>query len=156
DVYGRPGYYLFDGLIPDVHYFVQFVKPAAASAFTTPDAGGDDSVDSDARVGDGVSQEVVLAPDEVNRTIDAGLVSTFITTTGPLSLGDQVWLDTNNNGVYEPQNGELGIDGVRLDLYVDANNDGIPNTDEYLATTTTSTTAGFAGRYRFDHLTPGN
>ncbi|HEX6838027.1 MAG TPA: SdrD B-like domain-containing protein, partial [Polyangia bacterium] len=156
DVNGRPGYYLFDGLIPGVHYFVQFVKPASASAFTTANAGGDDTIDSDARVADGVTSEVVLAPDEVNRTIDAGLISPFLTTNGPLALGDQVWLDTNNNGIYEPQNGELGIDGVRLDLYVDANGNGVPDTNEYLATTTTATTSGFTGRYRFDHLTAGD
>lgn len=152
DVYGRPGYYLFDGLIPGVHYFVQFMRPASASAFTTANAGGDDTIDSDARLSDGASQEVVLAPDEVNRTIDAGLVAP----TGNLALGDQIWLDTNNNGIYEPQNGETGIDGVRLDLYVDANNDGTPQPDEYLATTSTTTANGFSGRYRFSNLAPGN
>ena len=31
DVYGRPGYYLFDGLIPGLRYFVQFVRPASAT-----------------------------------------------------------------------------------------------------------------------------
>jgi SdrD B-like domain/His Kinase A (phospho-acceptor) domain len=46
DVYGQPGYYLFDGLIPGLPYFVQFVRPASATAFTTQNAGGDDTVDS--------------------------------------------------------------------------------------------------------------
>ena len=72
----------------------------------------------------------MLAPGEVNRTIDAGLV----TAAGNLALGDQVWMDTNNNGIFEPQNGEMGIDGVRLDLYLDANNDGLPTLDEYAGT----------------------
>jgi uncharacterized repeat protein (TIGR01451 family) len=152
DVYGRPGYYLFDGLIPGLHYFVQFVKPAAATGFTAQNAGSDATVDSNARPADGVTAEVVLAPGEVNRTVDAGLV----TASGNLALGDQVWMDTNNDGIYQPQNGEMGIDGVRLDLYVDANADGKPTLDEYLGTTTTATLNGFAGRYRFSNLAPGN
>jgi uncharacterized repeat protein (TIGR01451 family) len=152
DVYGRPGYYLFDGLIPGLHYFVQFVKPASATGFTTQNAGTDTTVDSNARTSDGATAEVTLAPGEVNRTIDAGLIAP----SGNLALGDQVWMDTNNNGIFEPESGEMGIDGVRLDLYIDANNDGLPTLDEYLGSTTTSTVSGFSGRYRFSNLAPGN
>ena len=152
DVYGQPGYYLFDGLIPGLRYFVQFVRPASATAFTTPNAGGDTTVDSDARLTDGATADVTLAPGEVNRTIDAGL----ITAGGTLALGDQVWMDTDNDGVYEPENGEMGIDGVRLNLYLDANGDGLPTLDEYSGTTISSTVSGFVGRYRFTGLAPGN
>ena len=152
DANGRPGYYLFDGLIPGLPYYVQFVKPAVATGFTSLHTGGDGTVDSDANTSTGNSQIVTLAPDEVNRTIDAGLIAP----TGNLALGDQVWLDADNDGVFEPQNGEVGIDGVRLDLYRDVNNDGLPGVDEYLGTTTSQTTSGFAGRYRFSNLAPGN
>jgi uncharacterized repeat protein (TIGR01451 family) len=152
DVYGRPGYYRFDGLVPGLHYFVQFVKPASATGFTTQTAGTDTTIDSNPRTSDGATAEVVLAPGEYNPTIDAGLVAAA----GTLALGNQVWMDTDNDGVYEPQNGEMGIDGVRLDLYVDANADGLPTLDEYLGTTTSATINGFAGRYRFANLAPGN
>jgi large repetitive protein len=152
DVYGRPGYYLFDGLTPGIGYFVQFVRPASATAFTGRDLGGNDTTDSDAALANGVTPVVTLAPEEVNRTLDAGL----IVPTGTLSLGDQVWTETDNDGVFEPQNGELGVDGVRLDLYLDVNNDGLPSLDEYFGTTETATTSGFAGRYRFNELGPGN
>lgn len=154
DVYGQPGYYLFDDLIPGLPYYVQFLQPASATGFTTQNAGGDDTVDSDAAAASGATQVVTLAPGEVNRTLDAGLVRA----TGTLALGDQVWLDANvlDNGVFEPQNGEAGIDGVRLDLYLDANADGQPTLDEYLGTTFTATQGGFAGRYRFSNLAPGN
>jgi uncharacterized repeat protein (TIGR01451 family) len=153
DVYGRPGYYLFDGLIPGLHYFVQFVRPASATAFTTQTAGSDATIDSNPRTSDGATAEVTLAPGEVNRTIDAGLVAP----TGNLSLGDQVWMDSNinNDGIFQPQNGEMGIDGVRLDLYADVNGDGKPTLDEYRGTTTTFTEGGFAGRYHFNNLAPG-
>ncbi len=151
DVYGQPGYYLFDGLVPGVPYFVQFILPASATGFTTQNAGGDDTVDSDAAPGDGTTPVVTLASGELNPTIDAGLV----TPTGTLALGDQVWLDSDNDGVFEPENGEPGIDGVRLDLYLDDNGDDQPTLDEYLATTTTATVSGFAGLYRFSGLAPG-
>ncbi|HSF41960.1 MAG TPA: IPTL-CTERM sorting domain-containing protein, partial [Thermoanaerobaculia bacterium] len=151
DVYGQPGYYLFDGLIPGLRYFVQFDLPASATAFTSQNAGGDDTVDSDADAGNGTTATVILAPSEVNLTIDAGLV----TATGTLALGDQVWMESDNDGVFEPQNGEMGVDGVRLNLYLDANGDGEPTLDEYIATTTTFTQSGFVGRYRFDNLAPG-
>ncbi len=152
DANGHPGYYLFDGLIPGLRYYVQFVKPASASAFTAQHAGSDVTLDSDANTTTGNSQIVTLAPDEVNRTIDAGL----IVASGSLALGDQVWFDADNDGVFEPQNGETGIDGVRLDLYKDVNGDGLPGVDEYIGTTTTQTLSGFAGRYRFSNLAPGD
>jgi large repetitive protein len=151
DAFGRPGYYLFEHLVPGERYFVQFVLPASASGFTTRDAGGDDSADSDAAPANGLTTGVVLAPYEVNRTLDAGLTAPA----GTLSLGDQVWLDTDNDGIYEPQNGENGINDVTLLLYRDVNGNGAPDTDEYLATTDTRVSAGFNGRYRFDGLAPG-
>ncbi|HEX2253900.1 MAG TPA: IPTL-CTERM sorting domain-containing protein [Thermoanaerobaculia bacterium] len=152
DVYGQPGHYLFDGLVPGLPYFVEFVLPASATGFTASDAGGDDAVDSDASPGTGTTGMVTLAPDEVNRTLDAGLLRAE----GVLSLGDQVWLDTDDDGLFEPENGEQGIDGVRLDLYLDADADGLPDLDEHVATTNTATTSGFAGRYRFGDLAAGD
>jgi uncharacterized repeat protein (TIGR01451 family) len=152
DVYARPGYYLFDGLIPGLPYYVQFIRPAAATAFTSRDTGADDTIDSDASLVDGTTQIVTLAPNEVNRTVDAGL----IVPSGTLALGNQVWRDTNNNGIFEPQSGELGIDNVRVDLYRDVNNDGNPTLDEYIGTTLTQTINGFAGRYGFGNLAAGN
>lgn len=151
DIYGQPGYYLFPDLIPGQPYFVEFVLPAAASGFTGANSGGDDSVDSDAGAG-GLTAIVTLASGELDLTVDAGLVRAA----GTLALGDQVWLETDNDGLFEPQNGEVGIDGVELSLYVDSNNDGLPNAGEHVASTTTFTTSGFAGRYRFSNLPPGN
>jgi large repetitive protein len=152
DVYSRPGYYLFDGLAPGLPYFIQFVTPASATGLTTQNAGGDDTVDSDADPSDGTTPTFSVAALELNPTFDAGLVAP----SGTLSLGDQVWLDTDNDGVFEPQNGEVGIDDVRLDLYIDNNADGKPTLDEFTGSTTTATSIGFAGKYLFDNLAPGN
>src|SRR6185503_17745871 len=98
----------------------------------------------------GTTPVVHLAPGEFNGTIDAGLISP----TGTLALGDQIWLDSNtlNNGLFEPQNGEAGIDNVRLSLYRDFNANGVADPDEYLGQTATATVSGFAGKYRFSNL----
>jgi large repetitive protein len=150
DVYERPGYYLFDGLVPGLPYFIQFVTPASAAGTTTSNAGGNDTVDSDLGVMN-TTPVFSVAALELNPTFDAG----FVAPAGTLALGDQVWADTDNDGVFEPENGELGIDDVRLDLYRDVNGDGEPTLDEFASSSVTATTSGFAGRYRFDDLAPG-
>lgn len=151
DIYGQPGYYLFPDLIPGQPYFVEFVLPPAATGFTSANSGGDDNLDSDAGAG-GLTAIVTLASAEVNLSVDAGLVRAA----GTLALGDQVWFETDNDGIYEPQDGEVGVDGVELSLYVDANNDGLPSAGEHVASTATATSLGFVGRYRFSSLLPGN
>lgn len=152
DVHGRPGYYLFDLLAPGVPYFVEFVLPASATGFTARDAAGDDAVDSDADAGTGLTPVFTLAPGEARLDVDAGLVGPA----GSLVLGDQVWMDADDDGLFEPEDGETGIDGVALDLYRDENADGEPTLDEYVASTVTTTTGGFAGRYRFEELDAGD
>ncbi len=151
DAFARPGYYVFNDLVPGQPYFVEFVAPQSSTGFTTQDAAGD-TADSDADTGTGRTQVVTLASGEFNPTLDAGLVNA----TGTLALGDQVWLDGDNDGVFEPENGETGIDGVRLSLYRDASGDGEIQADEYLRQTDTFTQAGFAGRYGFDNLAPAS
>jgi len=152
DLFGRPGYYRFDGLAPGLPYFVEFVLPASATGWTSADVGPGDALDSDADPATGAGPLVNLAPGEYDPTIDAGLVAPA----GTLALGDQVWNESDNDGLFEPENGELGVDGVRLDLYRDANGDGEPTLDEYSGMTETALDSGFPGRYRFDRLAPGS
>jgi len=158
DLFGNPGYYEFGDLIPGVSYFVEFVEPSPATGFTVADAGGDDAQDSDANVVTGLTPIVVLANGEFNPTIDAGL----IVLSGTLSLGNQVWFEDAlngigvNNGLFEPQLNEPGIDRVDLDLYLDVNNNQLADVNEYVTTTATATSNGFTGRYLFTDLAPGN
>jgi uncharacterized repeat protein (TIGR01451 family) len=84
-----------------------------------------------------------------NLTVDFGFVGTG------MSLGNRVWIDdggttgTARDGI---QNGdEAGVQNVRVNLYRDNNNDGIPD-GAALATTTTDA----SGHYLFDNLTPGS
>jgi len=60
----------------------------------------------------------------------------------PASIGDQVFRDTNNNGIQE--SGEPGVDGVTVELY-DTNNN-------LVGTTVTDN----GGLYLFDELAPGD
>jgi hypothetical protein len=68
------------------------------------------------------------------------------------SIGDFVWFDTDGDGVQDA--GEPGISGVIVNLYEDANGDGLidPATDALIGTTTTDG----SGNYVFSSLADGN
>jgi len=162
DGFGNPGFYGFEGLTPGTPYFVQVMLPPTATGFTTRNSGGDDTVDSDVDLGNGTSQFVTLAAGENNPTLDAGLVAF----SGTLSLGNVVWCDddgdgminvaTDDDGLYDPLVPEAAVNGVRLNLYLDGNGDGLPQVSEFFSSTTTQTLAGKDGRYRFDGLAAGD
>jgi uncharacterized repeat protein (TIGR01451 family) len=73
-------------------------------------------------------------PGTANFRQDFGLFPT-------LSVGDFIWNDANNNGVFDA--GETGISGVTVNL--------VNNTGALVATTTTNAQGG----YLFTHLIPG-
>lgn len=67
------------------------------------------------------------------------------------SLGNRVWYDTDNNSLMDGT--EVGISGVRVELYQDADNSGGFNAgDTFLSFETTDAN----GYYRFDNLLAGN
>ncbi len=80
-----------------------------------------------------------------NLTIDFGFFQIY-------SLGNVVWIDDGTGGGTADdglRNGtEPGLNGVTINLYLDANNDGTPDTLAPKATTTTAN----GGYYRFDNL----
>ncbi len=69
----------------------------------------------------------------------------------PMSLGDNVFRDVNNNGTKD--GGETGISGVTVELYSDTNANGVYNSgvDTLVATDTTDG----SGNYLFNDLLPG-
>ena len=69
----------------------------------------------------------------------------------PMSLGNNVFRDVNNNGTRDV--GETGISGVTVQLYTDTNTNGVYNTgvDTLVGTTTTDG----SGNYLFSDLLPG-
>lgn len=89
-----------------------------------------------------------------NLTMDFGFVRP------PRSLGNRLWIDTNNSGVVD--GGEPPVPtGVRVSLYLDANANGIP--DDFNGDTVFDNNDAIAfdltdvnGYYLFDDLPPNN
>ncbi|HRZ55436.1 MAG TPA: SdrD B-like domain-containing protein [Candidatus Paceibacterota bacterium] len=69
----------------------------------------------------------------------------------PATIGNQVWEDTNNNGLLDT--GETGINGVQVQLFQEGK---VPGTDPAYATTTTATVGADQGVYTFANVPPGN
>jgi hypothetical protein len=137
------GFYLFDNLIVGT-YQVGLTAPANYN-FTTQTNNTDNTVltggstaanGSDVNANTGRTANIVLSAGENERNIDAGLIFSQ-----PInnSIGDRVWLDSDNNG---NQNGtEPGISGVTVTLFA---SDGLT----IVATTVTDAN----GNYLFSGL----
>jgi protocatechuate 3,4-dioxygenase beta subunit len=128
------GFYSFTGLMPGDYYLV-FTAPTGYF-FSPQDQGGDDTKDSDANAS-GQTTVTSLTSGENDTTWDAGLYQLA-------SIGDFVWLDSDRDGVQEPEVGELGLAGVTVKLYTST------------GTLVASTTTGVNGQYLFSNLMPGS
>ncbi|WP_372898515.1 SdrD B-like domain-containing protein [Stieleria sp.] len=71
-----------------------------------------------------------------------------------MALGDYVWYDDNLNGIQD--NGELGVQGVTVNLYRDGDGDGIPETDGSDGPVIATDVTDSNGLYLFENLQPGN
>ena len=157
DLNGHAGYYLFDSIAP-ANYYIEFEIPTSFSySLAQQGAGGSDANDSDATalVGDTLrarTETFTLVANQYDPNWDAGI----IIPTGNVSLGNFVWIDTDNDGVFN--NSESGINGVTVNLYQDTDSNGVftPMVDAFLSTTTTVTNAGNLGYYLFDNLPEGD
>ena len=81
-----------------------------------------------------------------NHNLDVGFASS-----ATYSIGNRVWFDTNNDGQINA--GEVGIDGVSVSLFLDANGDGTPDTPGTPVATQNTASGGY---YRFDSLAANN
>jgi uncharacterized repeat protein (TIGR01451 family) len=146
--------YGVNGLTPNTTgYEVRIALAQAALSGLTPSTPNNDgSTGGDLRDSDGVpGVGVVVAAFNTgraganNHTYDFGFNGVAV---GNLSLGNRVWIDSDNSG---NQNGsEVGVDNVTVELYLDSNGDGVP---DGAAIATTTTIGG--GYYLFDNLAPG-
>ena len=128
------GNYQFCSLNPG-DYKIKVDKPSDYEAFTTKDAGSDESKDSDVD-NNGASDSVTLTSGDDNKDVDAGMYKP----TPTYCLGDKVWNDTNANGIQD--SGEAGVSGVTVKLQKDG--------ADYNSTTTDSN-----GEYKFCNLQAG-
>jgi hypothetical protein len=103
------GNYLFTSLLPGRVIMVETDPPGYGS--TTPNAVPLTLVSSEASGGVEVNFGDVLG-----------------------SIGDTVWLDSDGDGVYEPEVGEVGLGGVKVILAADFNRDGIVDFTTFTAT----------------------
>lgn len=174
--HGNPGYYLFQDLPPTTgnqRYFTRFYAPdhvlddgtASDWLATRSNAGGNDSRDSDGvptatshstaggpdgsitleKQGYVESNGVPLAVGQHFRDADQG----FYRIVPKLSLGNRVWIDTNNDGIDNDGPGTAlgsgtGIAGVPVQLW---KADG--------SAMVTSTTTNASGHYLFTDLDAG-
>ena len=80
---------------------------------------------------------VTVGPGETNTTADFGYEAGGPTDQGePFGvIGNQVWVETDGDGIYEPLNGEVGIAGVTVELLNAAG--------QVISTTTTGADGGY-------------
>ena len=127
------GKYSFENLLPG-GYKVSFQAPAGFEA-TTSDAGSDRALDSD-----GATASVTVAQGQTDDTIDFGAVGTGV-------IGDQLFVDVNQNGGNAPDAGDKVLPGVKVTLTWTGPG-GITRTYE--------TTTDADGKYKFENLLPGD
>lgn len=115
----------------------------------------------------GSIQISVTGPNAADAIID--LVQTFGASTitrnlanlTPMSIGNQVFSDRNNNGLFDTTAPtEAGVNGVTLQLFTDTNSNGVFNAGVDVATLDSSnvpisTTSNGFGVYSFTNLFPG-
>ena len=126
------GKYSFENLLPG-GYKVSFQAPAGYEA-TTSEAGDDRAADSN-----GATASVTLAQGQTDDTIDFGAVGTGV-------IGDQLFVDVNQNGGGAPDAGDKVLPGVKVTLTWTGPG-GITRTYE--------TTTDADGTYKFENLLPG-
>ena len=127
------GKYVFENLLPG-DYKVSFQAPAGYEA-TTSEAGDDRAADSN-----GASASVTLVQGQTDDTIDFGAVGTGV-------IGDQLFVDVNQNGGSAPDAGDKPLEGVKVTLTWTGPG-GITRTYE--------TTTDAEGKYKFENLLPGD
>jgi hypothetical protein len=130
------GRYSFAGLDIAQSYFLEFVAPAGYG-FSLPDAGADDTLDSDADIATGRTSVLTIVGG-LNSQWDAGLVLLG-------SISGVVWRDDNGNGQRDSNEILLPAQLVYLDL----DQDGEKGAQEPQAVTDEN------GRYVFPNLRPG-
>ncbi|MCL4876277.1 MAG: DUF11 domain-containing protein [Anaerolineae bacterium] len=134
------GFFTFSSLATATgnNYTVTVVAPAGHT-FTAQNIGGNENFDSDVLPATGTTANIALStanPIRANLS-DAGLFRR-------ISLSGFVYVDQNNNGIYET---EPGISGVTVT---------VTGTDVLGGIVNTSTTTLADGSYSFTNLNPGN
>jgi protocatechuate 3,4-dioxygenase beta subunit len=146
------GNYLFPNLTPG-SYTVKFENLPAGFTFTSSKTGMDNALDSDVNRATGISLPATVTAGTTNTTVDCGIFQG--TNSGLGTLGNRVWYDlrtATNNGKQDSD--ETGVSGVTVELYLDANGNGVIDAAEQTPVQTTTTNT--LGEYIFKGLNAGN
>ena len=133
------GAYEFVGLDAG-EYAVRFPTAVDGKTLVAQDAGDDDTVDSDADQGTGVTAPVSLEIGERVEDIDAGVA---VADTGDAEIRGRVFMDSDDDSQDNNNGDEMGIFGVVVELLDDAGN------------VVASTLTGPDGGYAFTGLDAG-
>ena len=126
------GKYMFANLLPG-DYKITFTNPVGYEA-TVSQAGDDRGADSN-----GTESVVSLAQGQEDKTVDYGLVGTGV-------IGDQLFVDVNQNGGSAPDAGDKPLPNVKVTLTW---------TGPGGVTRTFETVTDAQGQYKFENLLPG-
>ncbi|MCX6029514.1 MAG: carboxypeptidase regulatory-like domain-containing protein, partial [Chloroflexi bacterium] len=132
------GDYSFDG-VPAGNYLVKVSDTQNALADYTVGPLGNPLLDNNSKA---QPYRVVLPAGGLNTTADFGYIQNGTTNQMGI-IGNQVWFETDRDGLFEPQNGEIGIPGVTVDL------------QNALGQVISTTTTGASGDYVFTGLPAG-
>ena len=146
------GHYYFGSLDPTAKYTVMV-------DVTTLPPGLTNTVDPDGGLDSMSMVDLANDPDGTNDGINLDQDFGYVPADGVGRIGNQVWLDSNADGVFDGPNGpdglpgtdddEPGIPGVTLDLYWDVNGNGAVDPGEPLVQ---STATDANGMYLFTNL----
>ncbi len=134
DFDNKPGYYAFSNLNGG-NYYIKFQLPYGYK-FTEPDI-TDDQNDSDVDTTSYCTPIINLPSGYKDNSWDAGIILDK-----PASVGDKIWIDTDENGLQDA--GEMGLSNVTVKLFT--------SNDIFIDTTTTDDN----GNYLFNGLYPGD
>ncbi len=140
------GNYLFSKL-PVGSYYVVFDLGTLPQGYivTNPNVGGNNEIDSDAALGTGRTETVVVNSGS-NLSLDMGIIPLAA---DEVRVGDYVWFDDNHNGLQDGN--ENGVAGVTVTLF-----DATTNQPVLVGGTPFTQTTGSDGAYLFAGLPAGN
>ena len=141
------------GLLPSTAYQVRIDTAQANLAgyrLSPVHATTNANIDSDAQLVPNTTIAAVAVTTGTAGTVDEFEDAGLSTTAGVLSLGNQVFLDADGNGRFDPAS-EPVLGGVAVDLLPGNTPDGQMTTAPAIQSTTTN----LAGQYTFANLAPG-
>ena len=136
----------------DAKYVVSIVTPAGYSnTITTATSADPNNATANDNNGVAVYNTTEIRSNSINLTANNDKVDFGLT--GTLNLGNKIWIDANNNGIFDA--GEAPLAGINVGLFRDDNNDGIGDDPATPFMPIANATTDANGNYNFPNLSPG-